>query len=619
MKAKFSHASLTINEIYRMYKNNELRIPSYQRSIKWNDEKRQALITTIKEGNPMGAILVYKDAEGFRIIDGLQRISTIIDYNSKLYKYISEESISAENLDSFYEMYKKNSENKVPHDKLGEKFIKTIRTIKEEDDSIKGAKFNRKILDSFDFINTDIYLDASEVVEEICDSLLNSEISEYPIFMIKYEGSDDELPDIFHALNTGAVNLTKYEVIASTWNEKAVKINNENILNMLKAEIKNKYDKMENDGFTFEFEGKEDVEQSGNIVNLFEMCEALGQILGARTDDNIMFSQNQSSELGFEIISLLLHGKKFTNDLDQEKTFEYSKPSNIVYFLNNDTDANEVGKLLEAIFEVRDTINQMIKQFIYYRKGQNSLMQKYMAKHIFKSLFEKKYSIEYINGKLGVSTNNIDLAQYKNNVIASIIYDEVTNFWTKNRQLSDFIRMIERNTDKYDSLVPKDKFVKSLENYLVQVMDEDKSTYDRSTFNNTTKILSYAYHRELYAREIEYQSYFEGVDVNELEFDHNYPKSKLLGSNTYVSSILNCWVYTKKSNRSKGAKNTNAVNNENYVSNFKFDEMIGRKPIEEGFDNYSKKDQVELFEKNSEEYKYSLINHMENLHNLLSR
>ncbi len=619
MKAKFSHASLTINEIYRMYKKNELRIPSYQRSIKWNDEKRQALISTIKEGNPMGAILVYKDAEGFRIIDGLQRISTIIDYNSKLYKYISEESISEDNLDLFYEMYRKNSENKISRDKLATKFIKIIRSIKEEDDGIKGTRFNRLILDSFDFVNKDIYLDASEVVEEICESLFNSEISEYPIFMIKYEGSDDELPDIFHALNTGAVNLTKYEVIASTWNEKSVTINNEKILRAMKTEIKSKYDKMETDGFTFEFEGKVDLEQSGSVVNLFEMCEALGKILGARTDDNILFSQKQSSELGFEIISLLLHGKKFTNDACEEKIFEYSKPSNIVYFLNNETDENEVSNLLEAIFDVKDTINHMLKQFIYYRKGQNSLMQKYMAKHIFKSLFEKKYSVEYINGKLSVTNNNLDLSQYKNNVIAAILNDEVTNFWTKNRQLSDFIRMIERNTDKYDSLVPKDKFIKSFENYLSQVMEEDKGTYDRSTFNNTTKILSYAFHRELYASEIEYQSYFEGVDINELEFDHNYPKSKLLGSNTYVSSILNCWVYTKKSNRSKGAKNTNAVNNENYVSNVKFDEMIGRKPIEDGFDNYSKKDQVELFEKNSEDYKFSLIRHMDNLHNLLSR
>lgn len=619
MEAKFSHASLTINEIYKMYKNGELRIPSYQRSIKWNDEKRRALISTIKEGNPMGAILVYKDAEGFRIIDGLQRISTIIDYNSKLHKYISEEDINENELDLFYEMYRKNSENKVSREKLAEKFIKVIRSLKEEDDAIKGVKFNREILEQFDFINKDIYMDAAEVVEEIRDSLLSSEISNYPIFMIKYEGADDELPDIFHALNTGAVNLTKYEVIASTWNEKSVRIDDEQILKILKSEVKAKYDKMEDDGFIFEFEGKVDIDQDENQINLFEMCEALGKLMGARNDENILFSQKQSSELGFEIISLLLHGKKFLNDMGEEKVFEYSKPSNIAYFLNNQTDEKELSELLKAIFDVRNTINQMLKQFIYYRKGQNSLIQKYMAKHIFKSMFEKKYTIEVVNGILTIDNNNMDLEKYKNNIIAAILKDEMTGFWSKNRQLSDFTRLIENGTDKYDSLISKESLLKSFESYLEQVMIEDKITYDRSTFNNTTKILAYAFHRELYATNIDYQSYFEGVDINELEFDHNYPKSKLMGSGTYVSSILNCWIYTKKSNRSKGAKNTNAINNENYVSNTKFDDMIGRKPIEDGFDSYSKANQVELFEKNSSEYKDSLIIHMNNLHSLLSK
>src|SRR5690349_3094388 len=62
-----------------------IRIPKFQRGLVWNDEKRSALIESIYDGFPIGAILL-SDAgmEGrarvYHLIDGLQRTTAITDH-----------------------------------------------------------------------------------------------------------------------------------------------------------------------------------------------------------------------------------------------------------------------------------------------------------------------------------------------------------------------------------------------------------------------------------------------------------------------------------------------------------------------------------------------------------
>ncbi len=621
MKTKFEHDSETIDKIYSMYKEKKLIIPSYQRSITWNDEKRRALIKTIESGNPMGAILVYKDSAGYRIIDGLQRVSTLVDYNDNLYKYISVDSINPETLRDFYRLYKDNTEKPLTIEDLQEEIIKQIKNLKKENHLIKNLDMCENLISILNIQVTELatILKLNKSLSLIIEDLLTSEIGNYPIFMIKYNGPEDELPDIFHALNTGAVNLTKYEVISSTWNDKSLHVTENELFSMLKQEVKAKYEKMENDGFVFDFEGKTDILQQEEKINLFELCEALGKLLGERSEDNVLFSQKNSSELGFEVLALLFHGLKFTNNEGKQKTFEYSKPSNIMYFLNDETPAEEVNELLTGIFEVRDELNSALKQFIYTKKDTNSLMQKYMSKHIFKSMFQKKYKIENFNNTIKVIKIDNDISKYKHNIIATILYEEMTGYWSKNRQLNDFVKSIELYSDKYDNLISKDKFVNAFKSYLNSVMIEEKLSYDRSTFDNTTKLLSYSLHKQLYHTNIDYQQYYEGVDVTDLEYDHYYPKVKLLKSGTYVSSILNCWVYTKRSNRSKGARNMNAIDNENVIANKKFNNLIGRIMYEDGFNKYSLEERKEIFEKNSTPYSANLIRHVETLHDLLAK
>ena len=75
--------------------NVKIEVPTFQRNIVWNKEKRETFIDSVKKGFPVGSLLFYKkpDKETYTLIDGLQRSSTIEDYINNPTHYFSTEDI----------------------------------------------------------------------------------------------------------------------------------------------------------------------------------------------------------------------------------------------------------------------------------------------------------------------------------------------------------------------------------------------------------------------------------------------------------------------------------------------------------------------------------------------
>lgn len=73
-----------LKEIFRKENNYELE-PEYQRRITWNKQKRSKLIESLIMNIPIPPIYLYeKDYNQYEIMDGLQRVTAIIDfYNDK--------------------------------------------------------------------------------------------------------------------------------------------------------------------------------------------------------------------------------------------------------------------------------------------------------------------------------------------------------------------------------------------------------------------------------------------------------------------------------------------------------------------------------------------------------
>ncbi len=79
---------ISFGELINMYKVGELVIrPEYQRLFRWKGHQKTALIESILLGIPIPPIFVAEDEDGvWELVDGLQRLSTIISFFGSLDK-----------------------------------------------------------------------------------------------------------------------------------------------------------------------------------------------------------------------------------------------------------------------------------------------------------------------------------------------------------------------------------------------------------------------------------------------------------------------------------------------------------------------------------------------------
>ena len=73
---------MSVGELISLYKGKELIInPSYQRLFRWKESQKTKFIESLLLGIPIPPIFVFQKADGvWELIDGLQRISTILEF-----------------------------------------------------------------------------------------------------------------------------------------------------------------------------------------------------------------------------------------------------------------------------------------------------------------------------------------------------------------------------------------------------------------------------------------------------------------------------------------------------------------------------------------------------------
>lgn len=79
---KTDKLQLSLGEIVTMYKSDELNIrPEFQRLFRWSPEKKSNLIESILIDIPIPPIFTYENEDGsWELVDGLQRVSTILEF-----------------------------------------------------------------------------------------------------------------------------------------------------------------------------------------------------------------------------------------------------------------------------------------------------------------------------------------------------------------------------------------------------------------------------------------------------------------------------------------------------------------------------------------------------------
>ena len=73
---------MSVGEVVTMYKDGELVInPDFQRLFRWNEGQKSKLIESILLGIPLPPIFVFERDDGkWELVDGLQRVSTLLEF-----------------------------------------------------------------------------------------------------------------------------------------------------------------------------------------------------------------------------------------------------------------------------------------------------------------------------------------------------------------------------------------------------------------------------------------------------------------------------------------------------------------------------------------------------------
>ncbi len=73
---------ITLGEVSHMYAEHELNIlPEFQRLFRWSLDRKSNFIESILIGIPIPPVFVFEDSDGrWELIDGLQRISTVLEF-----------------------------------------------------------------------------------------------------------------------------------------------------------------------------------------------------------------------------------------------------------------------------------------------------------------------------------------------------------------------------------------------------------------------------------------------------------------------------------------------------------------------------------------------------------
>lgn len=290
-----------------------VEIPKFQRSIVWKDSQIRKLVDSIYKGFPIGALLAYKTERmhGSRsilqLVDGLQRATAIRRYLEAPLKYAPiEDFVTPDFL---------NQTAGILHGKNTPAIAQQVQSdlrawFNSVTDLAMGANFSFAKLAAH-LANGDEEkrekLVLANAQNGLGDILLGDvlsalkEVTTYQIPVSVYTGSLDNVPTIFERINSQGAQLSKYEILAASWSNTSVEVENPKVLQA----IAEKYKKMIDNGYEIDgFDENGSPTESGN--NLYEYLFGLGKVL-AQQFPTLFHSADQADEnspVAFQIVTL---------------------------------------------------------------------------------------------------------------------------------------------------------------------------------------------------------------------------------------------------------------------------------------------------------------------------
>ncbi len=312
MENSWKMEEFTAQEIHKKQEEKKIVVPKYQRGIVWKASQKKELIDSIKKGIPFGSILLYHDenANNYRLIDGLQRCTTIYEFISNPANFFDEDDIDDEVISLLKKLIDVVSNEEVIRDKIIEIILKWIRDEhKTMQDVVRMQFYGCASMLSKEF--STLKGKKEEVVEiikpmfdkyiQMCDQMSKAKI---PAIVIT--GSDDVLPIVFERINSKGSQLTKWQIYAATWSDDKIKINKE--LNQIILFNRSRYEEMTlDDDINLQDFDSVELERKSEL-NTFELIFGFGKMISEMFPQ--LFTSSKKSmdvnSIGFNLVNACL-------------------------------------------------------------------------------------------------------------------------------------------------------------------------------------------------------------------------------------------------------------------------------------------------------------------------
>lgn len=429
LKINYSPLTLSYADIID---ENRFVVPQFQRNVVWKPDRRKDFIDNIKAGDPFGMLLLHLMPDGkYSIIDGLQRITTLRDYNKDKFKYCDCSAIDESSVIDLVKQFLQFQG--IPE---SEPFIMS-KTNEIQNYIFEQLKNKEEIYDIIDStIHTcglivpkseDLKIIKSKINKICTDFNDATDISNLSIIAVNYTGEIENIPRVFYNLNTGAVTLSKYETYAALWSKPLYVVDDKEILDA----VKEKYITIQNDS-ELDVDFDETVLETKGIT-LFEYCYALSRILrgNKKTPNYSIFTKNGKSTdpMGFELLSLVL-GKNVNEAYDLHKLLENVKPEFLI-------------ALKDCLTTSVKYIDSVMSEYLTSLGGARILSDNnYMIYHIVVAYIKEYYEIDLVQQTVTIRKKPLSKENFKKYLPYHYLHDCMTNYWKENRQVSDLAKNI---------------------------------------------------------------------------------------------------------------------------------------------------------------------------------
>lgn len=422
MKKNYSDKTIVLNDILD---ERKFIIPSFQRNVVWKKPRRKEFLRNVRDGEPFGIILIREHDGKYELIDGLQRISTIKDYINNKFEYLEPKDINIESVKKIAVAHLESQGLPVNDDyvnKVSEEYREVLF------DCIKGGLQNYKIMSTmrqrYGFKDDDSINDAINAAYKEFDE--STRLDGLTIPAINYVGPEENIPNVFYNLNTGGVQLSKYETYAALWSSVKFKIDQEDIINV----IKNKYIQLQTDSDLDVDFSEDNLLEEG--ITLFEYCYALSGIIRDEEQGyDMLFGKNDKSTdpTGFEVLALLLTERVNKADL----LFSMLRDSSPEFLMKlKDVIKNSVSYLCKSLRPILIGLNG---SYLYSEHT-------YLIYHMLVSYILEYYNIDIENQEIRPIQSDLSKKDFTKYAKYHYVYDCITDFWKANRQVSDLQREV---------------------------------------------------------------------------------------------------------------------------------------------------------------------------------